>query len=125
MQVSTTPLRWNLLRENEVERHDRSYRTNVVILDFPSSGNPTRKSFTSADGLEDALRGGSGNDSADRPVRLLIVEDLSSRVIEILGARFDIDPAFFREHIDDYSWYNIRDRWMDPPNLKAGIRQQN
>ncbi|KAF2429254.1 hypothetical protein EJ08DRAFT_698396 [Tothia fuscella] len=50
--------------------------------------------------------------------RLFVVEDLSRRVIEALGAKFDIDPSFFREHINDYAWYNLRDRFAEPPNLQ-------
>jgi hypothetical protein len=60
---------------------------------------------------------------ATSQLRLFIVEDLSRQVIELLGAHLDIEPAFFREHIVDYAWYNTRDRWVDPPNLNMVIRQ--
>lgn len=125
MEVGTTPLRWKFLRGNQAEREDRFHRTNVAILDFPASGNQTCKRFTNADELETELLKTAKPGFVKTPVRLLIVEDLSRRIIEILGARFDIDPSFFREQIDDYSWYNIRDQWMDPPNLKASTRHRN
>lgn len=125
MEVGTTPLRWNTLRANQAERRDRSDRTNVVTLDFPSSGTPVRKTITSAQELESSLREISGNQRKSIPTRMIIVEDLSSRVIEILGSKFDIDPAFFRDHIDDYSWYNIRDTWMNPPNLSTALSKQS
>ncbi|KAJ9639919.1 hypothetical protein H2199_006152 [Coniosporium tulheliwenetii] len=58
-------------------------------------------------------------------LKLFVVEDLSRDVIELLGARFDIEPAFFREHIFDYAWCNTRDPWVDPPNLNVVARSQN
>src|SRR5258707_15169024 len=119
MEISTTPIKWKFLRANEAERRQRIQRTNVVILDFPSSGSPIRRNFTIANELETTLHNAPNIDLAKTTTRLIVVEDLSRRVIEILGSKFDIDPTFFRGHIDDYAWYNIRDRWVDPPNLKA------
>jgi hypothetical protein len=58
-------------------------------------------------------------------LRLYIVEDLSRDVIELLGYHLGIEPAFFREHIVDYAWSNVRDRWRDPPNLNVMTRKQN
>ncbi len=57
--------------------------------------------------------------------RLYVVEDLSSDVIEVLGSGLDIEPSFFRAHIVDYAWNNVRDRWRDPPNLDIMSRQQS
>jgi hypothetical protein len=119
MEVSTTPLRWKFLRGNEAERSERLHRTNVAILDFPSSERPIRRNVTTDGELKKCLN----DKSIKTPVRLIVV-DLSRQVVEILGSKFDIDPAFFREHINHYSWYNIRDRWMIPPNLKSVIGQQ-
>ncbi|RGP63759.1 magnesium transport [Fusarium sporotrichioides] len=125
MEVGTSPVRWKLLRDNPVERQDRCQRTNVAILDFFPSGNTTCRRFTNAYELDNALRGKETANFEKGSLRLLVVEDLSRSIIETLGSRFDIDPTFFRQHIDDYSWYNIRDRWMDPPNLMASIKHQN
>jgi hypothetical protein len=58
-------------------------------------------------------------------LRLYVVEDLSRDVIELLGYHLGIEPDFFREHIVDYAWYNIRDRWRDPSNLNVVSRKQN
>jgi len=52
------------------------------------------------------------------------VEDLSRDVIESLGAHYDVEPAFFRDQIFDYAWYNTRDRWMDPPRLNIVAKRQ-
>jgi hypothetical protein len=126
MEVSTTPLRWKFLRHNVAERRERLNRTNVACLDFLPSGEAIRTDFKSAGKLKAALsEGGVKNDCENVHLRLFVVEDLSRHVIETLGTKFDLDPAFFREHIDDYSWYNTRDRWMDPPNLDVDRKQQN
>lgn len=125
MEVSTTPVRWKFLRENEAERQDRCNRTNIAILDFDQSGKSTSKSVTNIDELQAKLHHKENGNPNKGSLRLLVVEDLSRGVIETLGSKFDIDPTYFRSHIDDYSWYNIRDRWMDPPSLKARRKHQN
>jgi hypothetical protein len=56
--------------------------------------------------------------------RFFVVEDLSRRVIEALGSKFDLDPSFFREHINDYAWYNIRDRFAEARKLRVVAEQQ-
>lgn len=56
---------------------------------------------------------------------LIVVEDLSRHVIELLGSRFDVDPSFFRQHLTDYAWYNIGSWWRDPPNLDVSSSMQN
>jgi hypothetical protein len=126
MEVSTTPLRWKFLKEKPKNRQERADRTNVAQIDFLPGNTFDKKMFQTASDLKDALATNPSKDSAS-PIhfRLYIVEDLSRSVIEALGAKFDIDPSFFREHIVDYAWYNLRDRFMDPPNLDIVTRQQD
>jgi hypothetical protein len=57
--------------------------------------------------------------------RLYVVQDLSSDLIEVLGTEFGIEPDFFRAHIADYAWYNIRDRWRDNHPLELVRRRRN
>lgn len=57
--------------------------------------------------------------------RLYVVEDLSADVIELFGTMFEIEPDFFRAHIVDYAWYNIRDRWRDNQPLELVRRRRN
>jgi hypothetical protein len=121
MEISTTPVRWpefkNKTRDDN-ERSERASRTNVTRLDYLDSGEVVSKQYTKSDDLRKALTEETQEEDADkRQLRLFVVEDLSRDVIEILGANLDIEPAFFREHIVDYAWYNTRDRWVDPPNL--------
>ncbi len=65
------------------------------------------------------------NNLKDVQLRLYVVQDLSKDVIEVLGSGLGIEPSFFRAHIVDYAWYNVRDRWRDPPALNVDSRQQN
>jgi hypothetical protein len=65
------------------------------------------------------------NTLKDIQFRLYVVEDLSRDVIEVLGSGLGIEPSFFRAHIVDYAWYNVRDRWRDLPTLNVDSRQQN
>lgn len=51
--------------------------------------------------------------------RLLVVQDLSTYMIEKLGSTFDIEPGFFRSHIGDYVWLNTRDPQAEIPDLEA------
>ena len=46
--------------------------------------------------------------SASPPRRIIIVEDLSGELIEVLGSRYDIRPTFFAEHIWALNWYPRR-----------------
>lgn len=57
--------------------------------------------------------------------RLYVVEDLSKDAIEVLGTEFGIEPDFFRAHIVDYAWYNIRDRWKDDQSLNSVRSRRN
>jgi hypothetical protein len=126
MEVSTTPERWKDLKTeapgkgvNE-ERKERASRTNVTRLDYLESGDVTEKNCKTPEKLIEALN----EDAGKCQLRLFVVEDLSRDVIEALGDHLDIEPAFFREHIADYAWCNIRDRWYDPPDLNIAARQQ-
>lgn len=103
------------------ERRERWQRTNVAVLDFSPTGGLESKNASTVDELKMHLH----NKPDGTSTRFIIVEDLSNDVIELLGGKFDIDPAFFREHINDYSWYNIRDRWMYPQNLDSAQHEQN
>ncbi|KAK0129890.1 hypothetical protein ONS96_000436 [Cadophora gregata f. sp. sojae] len=124
-------------RERIKDRNDRACRTNVMLLKYLASGQVTEMPCQTPTALVAALEEenveekkeereseDSGVNGGAAPVeecklRLFVVEDLSRDVIEALGSRLDIEPAFFREHIVDYAWCNIRDRWQDPPNMRV------
>ncbi|KAJ4359537.1 uncharacterized protein N0V89_000092 [Didymosphaeria variabile] len=120
MEVGTTPLRWNDLVTNPKERKERTHRTNITLVEYGTAHRPKQTHITTAESLKERL---SNLPQSDSPVhRLFIVEDLSRQVIEQLGSRFDVDPLFFREQIDDYTWYNTRDPWASPPALAANLQ---
>jgi len=83
-----------------------------VLLQDPNTGAWNQESQTGQ------------KDKHDYQLRLYIVEDLSRDVIEAFGEKFDIEPAFFREQIVDYTWCNVRDRWFDPPDLNMNTTGQ-
>lgn len=83
----------------EEEMSARMQRTRVCLLEFPrrAEGHEVRATeFREAMELEKALS--HLPDDSDVKLRLFVVEDLSRSVIEALGARFEIDPTFFRDH---------------------------
>ena len=127
MEISTTPLRWTDFQKGKrksTERDERASRMNVTRLDYLDSGEVLSDKYTDADALRDALtEKNQPEDTRKCHLRLFIVEDLSRDVIELLGSNLDIEPAFFREQLFDYAWYNTRDRWVDPPNLNMVAKQ--
>lgn len=73
----------------------------IVCLEFySSSGPPSHRSFD-LDGLTLMLRN-TVKENDDICGRLLVVEDLSSDVVETLGSLLNIDPIFFASHIDTF-----------------------
>lgn len=99
LEVGTTPLRWNFMKDEE--RNARLSRIKLAVIDFSTTGTPTDTRYIKDDAALKALMLETPQPSRN-PMRLFIVEDLSQRVVEAFGQRFDIDPAFFRDQIDDY-----------------------
>jgi hypothetical protein len=122
MQVGTTPLRWSEMDEFEKER--RKFKANLTYVEYQPSIAPTSQEIETPNALQELLQSLSHEPDKEPPMRLFIVEDLSQQVIEILGSRFDIDPLCFREQIDDYVWYNVRDPWAQPTSLMASMKNQ-
>ena len=79
----------------------RASRTKVAMLTFGPDAHVHRVDFSDINNLSTALNE-PRNSHDDVHARLFVVEDLSRDVIEALGARFDVDPLFFRGHISDY-----------------------
>ncbi|RYP72526.1 hypothetical protein DL771_004166 [Monosporascus sp. 5C6A] len=133
MQIGTHPQRWKDLnlkflsgekrKAAENDRKRRAEKTEVTILDYCADEVKETGPIQSAAELGEELdRCITGDDIR---LRLYVVEDLSRDVIEILGQKLKIEPDVFRSHIVDYSWYNVRDRWRDPPYVCAAGRPKN
>ncbi|KAI2625844.1 hypothetical protein GGR54DRAFT_517526 [Hypoxylon sp. NC1633] len=124
MEVTTSPTKWQLIRGLAPQRlseirNERASRTNAAAFDFVSGQPaPTELRITNPRDLADYLDQPIASDTT----RFYVVEDLSRDVIELLGSKLDIDPLFFREHINDYTWYNTRDPWVELPDLDTVSR---
>ncbi|KAH8633977.1 hypothetical protein IG631_12613 [Alternaria alternata] len=124
MQVGTTPLRWNEIKHHPEELESRRNKTNVTFVEYNPSTAPKTTAIKTPTLLHETLQALSHERTKQPPLRLFVVEDLSQQVIELLGARFDIDPLFFREQIDDYVWQNTRDPWASPPSLISSMKHR-
>ena len=56
--------------------------------------------------------------------RLWVVEDLSRHMVESFGSEFQLDPTFFREHVYDNVWFNVRDPFTYVPKFQTIVRDQ-
>ncbi|RYP32427.1 hypothetical protein DL767_005191 [Monosporascus sp. MG133] len=133
MQIGTHPQRWKDLnperssgekrKQAEKDRKRRAEKTEVTILDYCAEKVRKTGPIQSAAELREELdRCITGDDIR---FRLYVVEDLSRDVIEVLGQKLKIEPDVFRSHIVDYAWYNVLDRWRDPPYVGAAGRPKN
>lgn len=126
MEVTTSPVKWKQYKQLDTKkdyfRDQRAARTKVAVVDFSEDGtaNLTQK-INESTHLREFLQ-------EPKPAgvsRLYIVEDLSRDMVEHFGYNLDIDPLFFREHINDYWWYNTRDPWVELPDLDIVSRDRN
>ncbi|KAH7130171.1 hypothetical protein B0J11DRAFT_429256 [Dendryphion nanum] len=122
LEVGTTPLRWNDVREKPNQRNERTNRTTVTMLQFFGSAPTKRLDIDKISTLKEALQEATPEEPS---LQLFLVEDLSRQVVESLGARYDIDPLFFRDQIADYNWFNTRDPWAMSPSLLAEMKHRN
>jgi Mg2+ and Co2+ transporter CorA len=120
MEVGTTPLRWKATEEHE----GRINKTVVTYLEYKNAVVPETLEIDTPGALKELLHSLSYEPHSEPPLRLFVVEDLSQQVIELLGARFDIDPMCFREQVDDYVWHNVRDPWAQPPSLMSNMKHR-
>ena len=123
MDVTTAPVKNKWLFEDEVDRSERASRTKVAVLDFGLGKTVERTDCTTITELTEIIK--SLQTSNDVNGRLYVVEDLSSDVIEALGAELDIDPLFFRGQLSDYMWNNTRDPWVELPSLNIVSRKRS
>jgi len=107
MEVGTTPLRWPDIKRNPQEGKRRAAKTTLICMENGEEGSLRITPLMDDDGLKDFLNPPVQTSSPQslrapaQSLRVFHVEDLSSRVIQNLGSRFDMDPFFFRDHIQD------------------------
>lgn len=118
MTVSTVPLRFKTITVDE--REERLHRVNVTVVEYGSE--ITSKHLISPEQLDEYLSEPRNDEVGGR---LLVLQDLSTCMIEKVGAAFDIEPGFFRTHIGDYVWLNTRDPQAEIPDLESLSRKSN
>lgn len=120
MTVSTVPLRSKNLPAEE--RQERLNRVNISVVEYGEEVKS--QDLKSPEELDEFLSDMSVEEEEPEG-RLIIVQDLSTCMIEKLGAAFDIEPYFFRSHIGDYVWLNTRDPQAEIPDLEAFSNSSN
>jgi Mg2+ and Co2+ transporter CorA len=123
MEVGTTPLRWKEIHKTP-NHYERIHRTKVTYIEYESAIASKPLEINTSGALKELLHSLTYEHDKEPQMRLFIVEDLSQQVIESFGARFDIDPMCFREHVDDYVWHNVRDPWAQPKSLMSNMKHR-
>ncbi|KAL8686853.1 MAG: hypothetical protein Q9224_005320 [Gallowayella concinna] len=121
MRVTTAPPKWKFLGQDDIK--ERATRVHVTMLEYRHDGL-RRCDVKSSAQLASLLLEHPGNTTGGI-ARLFVVQDLSRDVMELLGSQLDVDPMFFRGHISDYTWYNIRDPWIELPDMHIVAREQS
>ncbi|KAI1265120.1 hypothetical protein F5Y18DRAFT_58933 [Xylariaceae sp. FL1019] len=98
---------------------ERKDRVKIAFVDFSDPENVSQKTCENELDLSSVLAQRARYEDGDKLNQLYVVEDLSSKVMELLGAALDIDPFFFRSHLEDHTWFNITDDWIEMPELES------
>ncbi|KAK4954950.1 hypothetical protein LTR10_007142 [Elasticomyces elasticus] len=123
MEVTCAPPKWKFIEKCPTNREERAAKCKVCVLDFEDGKATSEVTYENTASLD--IRLNTPLPSAEQPpIRLIISEDLSRDVVELLGSKYDIDPLFFRSHIDDYLFHNTRDPWVELPDLDVVTRQR-
>ena len=122
MDTSTVPVKLKWLTPDD--RAERRVRVTMCSLEWSPTAGITREDYNTVDDLN-RFMSSTHSEYRDSRARLIVVQDLSSTIIEALGSKFDIDPRFFRSHFGDYTWYNLRDPWVELPELASAWRRRS
>jgi hypothetical protein len=115
---------------------DTRTKTAVTFLEHKPNMPPSVTSLIKAEDLERALLGEVATsttiqtDSAQEcTLKIFLVEDLSTDVMEIFGSRFGIDPLFFGNHFNSLplrmDYRSERTTSYEPMRLNATKRSRN
>jgi hypothetical protein len=97
----------NFLSENHF--YQSPARFSLVQLNPPSSEDKPKVDIKDFEGTTQLIDELDATKSSKDNCCLLIVENVCSETISILGERFDIDPQFFADHLNNAPWYRIDD----------------
>ena len=115
MDVTTAPPKLKYL--DVPHQLERASRTHAAVIEYDGSGLRTNDLYDDAEALRKKLEPSGTSKLGKDSIQIIVVEDLSRDVIEILGSRFDIDPHCFAGQVADYKWYNTRDPWFEAQQL--------
>ncbi|KAK1021137.1 hypothetical protein LTR33_018554, partial [Friedmanniomyces endolithicus] len=101
MEVSCAPPKWKFIKDWPANRDLRAAKCSVCVMDFNDGQEVSKAFFHHTATLQTSLE--TSLPSAEKPaIRLVVAEDLSRDLVELLGSTYDIDPLFFLSHISDY-----------------------
>ncbi|VUC32568.1 unnamed protein product [Clonostachys rosea] len=143
MEVGTDPLRWkdfnnsdknhrytypDDLAGREEKRSERVSRSRVCLLDYEENeATPDVTYFERPIDLRYKLveMTREKDHHPTSGLKLFVVEDLSRDTIELLGHYLQIEPDFFRSHLREHAWFNIRDPFWVAPSLHMDVASRN
>jgi hypothetical protein len=98
-------------------------QTRIAVLDFDPHWQTVaiNEPFTNSIGLQSFLN----CDDGEKRSRIFIVENLSRDVVELLGARLHLDPAFFSSHIYGLDWFSRTSSPSMVPTSWSSIRNNS
>ncbi|SPO04179.1 uncharacterized protein DNG_06862 [Cephalotrichum gorgonifer] len=108
--------------KSKAQGHNITAQRDVYSMGMEPATNPAPKTLGN---LQDDLSAFLKETTTDKKFRLVVVEDLSPDVIEVLGATLGIDPRFFRAHLADRMWENIRGETKEPPILEVAANSMD
>jgi hypothetical protein len=113
------------LREFIMGGHDCAKHPGISIVKIPGESGPASKlSITSPESPRDLLVTLPSLADTTPSSQLIIVENICSETLAILGGTYDIDPQFFAEHVNVLSWYRVDEkvpeRLPSLPSTKKG-----
>lgn len=85
-------------------------RLELITFSTPQEENckePAQVNFKSFQGIEELNEELSRNDAPTDQCRLFVIENLSQKIMCLLGGRFDIDTQFFADHFNLPSWRRL------------------
>ncbi|KUI69869.1 hypothetical protein VM1G_04949 [Cytospora mali] len=91
----------------------RLYGSRVQVVNFtadlPGGNGDGGRSFNNARDLSDYLTG-SVQPPDQSSKRLIVIEGLEPRMLEVIGVKFGVPPSFFLGHCDEWTTINVVDR---------------
>lgn len=113
----------------EEKRSERVSHSRVCLLDYEENEvEPHVTYFERPIDLRSKLLEINGDEKDHVPesgLKLFVVEDLSRDTIDLLGHHLRIEPDFFRSHLREHAWFNIRDPFWVPPSLHMDVASRN